>query len=326
MENRSPNLEPLVSPPAKKVPEINSSSVSGSQCVPFRLRLRGLILTVVILLFCFGRVLFDLGTYALHSEFYSYILLIPFISGYLVWLKRGHLIVQSRINWGFALLPATVGAMLLFGFGHALGKNGAQTAANYFAAMTLSFLFFLLSAGVAFLGIKAMRAITFPVAFLFFSDPFPESVRHAFETFLQQGSAEVAYLMLRLSGMPVFRTGTKFQLPGFLLEVAPQCSGIHSSLVLIITSLLGGYLILKSPWNRLVFVLAVIPLALLRNGVRIFTIAQLCVHISPAMIDSPIHHRGGPIFFVLSLVPLFLLLAWLRKREVRTQSNSTHHE
>ena len=33
------------------------------------------------------------------------------------------------------------------------------------------------------------------------------------------------------------------------------------------------------------------------------------------MIDSPIHHRGGPVFFVLSLIPLFLLVVWLRRHE-----------
>jgi hypothetical protein len=33
------------------------------------------------------------------------------------------------------------------------------------------------------------------------------------------------------------------------------------------------------------------------------------------MIDSPIHHRGGPIFFVLSLIPFFGLLVLLRKWE-----------
>jgi len=35
------------------------------------------------------------------------------------------------------------------------------------------------------------------------------------------------------------------------------------------------------------------------------------------MIDSPIHHSGGPLFFVLSLVPFFLLLIWLRRSERR---------
>jgi hypothetical protein len=38
----------------------------------------------------------------------------------------------------------------------------------------------------------------------------------------------------------------------------------------------------------------------------------------PQMIDSPIHHRGGPIFFSLSLIPLFALLWWLRASETRS--------
>ena len=72
---------------------------------------------------------------------------------------------------------------------------------------------------------------------------------------------------------------------------------------------------LKSPWRRLVLVAFVIPLGIVRNGVRILTIGLLCVHVGPHMIDSFIHHRGGPIFFVLSLGPLFLLLTWLRRRD-----------
>jgi exosortase/archaeosortase family protein len=58
-----------------------------------------------------------------------------------------------------------------------------------------------------------------------------------------------------------------------------------------------------------------IPLGLLRNGFRVFTIGELCVHLGPQMIDSPIHHRGGPIFFALSLIPLFILLVVLQKYE-----------
>jgi exosortase/archaeosortase family protein len=72
---------------------------------------------------------------------------------------------------------------------------------------------------------------------------------------------------------------------------------------------------LRSPWRRAVLVLFVIPLGILRNGFRILVIGLLCVNIGPQMIDCPIHHRGGPIFFALSLIPLFLLLWWLRRSE-----------
>jgi len=37
------------------------------------------------------------------------------------------------------------------------------------------------------------------------------------------------------------------------------------------------------------------------------------------MIHSVIHRRGGPFFFALSLIPLFLVLWWLRKGDVRAR-------
>jgi exosortase/archaeosortase family protein len=74
---------------------------------------------------------------------------------------------------------------------------------------------------------------------------------------------------------------------------------------------------LKSPTKRIILCLAVIPLAILRNGFRVTTLATLCVYVNPALIDSPIHHKGGPIFFALSLIPFFLLLWGLRKLELR---------
>jgi exosortase C (VPDSG-CTERM-specific) len=169
------------------------------------------------------------------------------------------------------------------------------------------------------LGGAAMRALAFPFFLLVFMIPFPVPLRHGIETALQHGSAEVADWMLSLAGTPFWRQGMLFRLPGISLEVAPECSGIHSTLVLFITSLLAGQLLLRRTWKRTVLWLAVIPLALLRNGFRVFVISELCVHVSPQMIDSPIHHHGGPVFFVLSLAPFFLLLYFLRKGE-RTDS------
>jgi hypothetical protein len=44
-------------------------------------------------------------------------------------------------------------------------------------------------------------------------------------------------------------------------------------------------------------------------------LSELCIRIGPHMIDSALHHHGGPIFFALSLIPLFGLLWWLRRGE-----------
>ena len=85
------------------------------------------------------------------------------------------------------------------------------------------------------------------------------------------------------------------------------------------TSILAANLFLKTPWRRFALVAFVIPLAILRNGFRILVIGLLCVNVGPQMIHSLIHRRGGPLFFVLSLIPFFLVLWWLRKGDVGTR-------
>jgi exosortase C (VPDSG-CTERM-specific) len=152
---------------------------------------------------------------------------------------------------------------------------------------------------------------------LVFLVPFPGSVTNAIEWFFQHTSADAAHLLFGLVGQTLLREGLAFHLPGISIEVAQECSGIRSSLVLFITSLLAGHLFLRSPWRRAVLTVVVIPLGILRNGFRIFTIAMLTSHVDPGVIHSPLHHRGGPIFFLLSLVPFFLLLFWMRKSEQR---------
>lgn len=304
----------LTTPPttARELARTAGSSRAGT-----RGGIKAFVIFGIIVAICFGRPLLNLVMFAAKSELYSYILLIPFVSAYLIKIKRAQLDSDAPREAQWALVPLIAGVVVLAGYRVAAGRGWSPARADYLAAMTLSFLLFLLSGGFFFLGAKYLRSLSFPVAFAFFSVPFPDSVRLWIETVLQHGSASIATIMLRLSGMPVFQDDTKLWLPGFHLEVAPECSGIHSSLILFITSLVAGYLFFRSNWRRLALALAVIPLAYLRNGFRIFTIAQLCVRVSPDMIDSPIHHHGGPIFFALSMVPFMLFLVWLRKREMR---------
>ncbi|MES2692289.1 MAG: archaeosortase/exosortase family protein, partial [Verrucomicrobiota bacterium] len=99
------------------------------------------------------------------------------------------------------------------------------------------------------------------------------------------------------------------------------CSGIRSTLVLLIVSVLTGYFFLRSPGKRTLLVAVTIPLALARNGFRIWVIGEMCVRLGPEMIDSFIHRRGGPIFFALSLIPLFIFLILLQRKERRTFSS-----
>lgn len=280
---------------------------------------RGLILSAVALVVCFAKPLWDLAKYSAGSELYSHILLVPFVSGYGIWLHRQRLWPEGKAVRKRALLPWLGGLGLLLGYAMARHSGYRPAREDYLAVSTLAFLLLFCGICCFWLDGKVLRVIAFPLALLSFMVPFPVMVRSWIETFLQHASALAADCLFTMCGTPFLREGLVFRLPGINLTVAPECSGIHSSLVLFITSLVAGQLFLCSPGKRAVLAFAVIPLGILRNAVRIVTIGELCIHVSPDMINSNLHRRGGPLFFLVSLVPLFLLLYALRRLEVRKQ-------
>ena len=159
----------------------------------------------------------------------------------------------------------------------------------------------------------------FPLAYLIFMVPMPDAMADALEMASKSATTEVTDLLFHLSGIPFLRSGAIFQLPNITIEVAQECSGIRSSWVLFMTSILAANLFLKTPWRRFALIAFVIPLGILRNAFRILVIGLLCVNVGPQMIHSVIHRRGGPVFFALSLIPLLLALWWLRKGDVRSR-------
>ena len=274
---------------------------------------------MIVLLAVFGQPLLGLANYAAHSSLHSHILLIPFVSGYLLYLRRDQLPKErvADLPFGIVLLACGLGVFL---FTHWLSFAGPAPADNYyFVLLTTSFLCCLVAAGFFFFGRAWMRAAAFPLAYLIFMVPMPDAMADALETASKYASAEVANVLFQLSGTPFLRAGLIFQLPNITIEVAQECSGIRSSWVLLMTSILAANLFLKTRWRRFVLVAFVIPLAILRNGFRILVIGLLCVNVGPQMIHSLIHRRGGPLFFMLSLIPFFLVLWWLRKGDVRTR-------
>jgi len=277
----------------------------------------------VFLLAVFGQPLVGLATYAAHSDLHSYILLVPLVSAYLLYIRRDELPEKYHANipLGIVLVATGLGIFLLI---HWLNLAGRAPADNsYFVLVTLSFLCCLVAGGFFFLGRDWMRAAAFPLAYLLFMIPMPDVMADALKSASKYASAEVANVLFQLSGTPFLREGLIFQLPNITIEVAQECSGIRSSWILLLTSILAANLFLKGPWRRLVLVALVIPLAILRNGFRILVIGLLCVNLGPQMIHSIIHRRGGPLFFVLSLIPLLLLLGWLHKGEARSRSVPT---
>lgn len=264
----------------------------------------------------FAPSLWSLCRYAAAQDLYSHVFLIPPISGYLLYTLRDRM--GKRLDWSpveamLLLIPVIFMTLLFDGF-----DAGVSWQTNDMLALQMVLFVTTLLAGVfLFLGAGTVRVFAFPLLFLYFIVPIPLLLQYVLNTALQYASAEVTHALFTISGTPFFRDGLTFALPNLTISVAPECSGIRSTLVLFITSLVAGYLLLRSNRNRTMMVLSVLPIAAVRNGLRIVTISLLTVKVDPRAIESALHTRGGPPFFVLSLVPLFALAVLLRRAERR---------
>ena len=274
---------------------------------------------VGLLVLLFINPLVSLAVHAAWSNIHSYILLVPFVSVYLICIQRKRLPKEYESSPRLAIIPLAGGFAALTVGWTLRGASPAISHNDFLALMTLSFVCLLAAGGFVFMGRRWMAAATFPIAFLLFMVPLPDRTVELLETASKLASAEAANLFFNISGTPFMRDGLLFKLPNIVIEVAQECSGIRSSLMLFVTSVLASYLFLRSPWRRALLVAFVIPLGILRNGFRILVIGLLCVHGGPEMIHSVIHRRGGPFFFALSLVPLFFVLWWLRRTDIADQ-------
>jgi len=160
-------------------------------------------------------------------------------------------------------------------------------------------------------GLMSARAALFPLAFLVFMIPIPTVVVDGATQFLKHGSSEAVAGLFTLTGTPFHRQGFVFSLPSFVIEIADECSGIRSSIALLLTSLLAGHQFLQKPWTKIALVLLILPIAVIKNAIRIVALSLLAMHVDPSFLTGQLHHEGGFVFFLLALgllAPLFVLL------------------
>ena len=164
----------------------------------------------IVLLAAFAQPLFVLVNYAAGSELYSYILLIPFVSAYLLYLRRDQLPKKCVTDLPLAIMFLVAGLGIL-AFTYWLDFAGRAPAGNARIILsTFSFLCCLAAGGFFFLGRDWMRAAAFPLAYLIFMVPMPDAMADALETASKYASAEVANVLFHLSGTPFLRGGSYF--------------------------------------------------------------------------------------------------------------------
>jgi exosortase len=255
-----------------------------------------------------------LMAYSLQNESASHILLIPAIAFFLLFLERTRIFSQSglAIGPGLAVIFAAAG---LFWFATHLSDTGNDRLSLEALALVSMWI----GGFVSCYGLKASRAAIFPLLFLLLMVPWPSAVLDPVIRWLQEGSTDITYTIFKALGVPVFREGFVLTVPGVSIEVASECSGIRSSMALLITCLLAGYFYLRTGWKMLLFVLLVIPLSIIKNGIRIATLTLLSLYVDPSFLRGSLHRDGGFVFFFMALAMMFPILRLLEKSERRDQ-------
>lgn len=244
-------------------------------------------------------------------EHYSHIILLPFITAYLLYLNRRSILDRAHFGILEGILPAAAGAATIWLAGTAAITGDPE---HRLSLAMLGLVTLWTSGFVICYGFRALRAAAFPFLLLLFMVPFPPDVLTAIVRFLQKGSADVSELLFVSIGMPIFRDGFFFTLPGLTIQVAEECSGIRSSLALLISGLVMAYLFLRSTWTRAAFVLVIIPLAIVKNAARIVVLSWLAVHVDASFITGSAVHRNGGIPVFLASLAILSGLAWLLQR------------
>jgi exosortase len=253
---------------------------------------------------------------SLANGYASQSILIPFISGYLIWSNR------NKIFGNITTSLAEGGAMVLAGFlafyaGFFFGGSGHEVSAG---VRLIGVLLLLVGGFVALYGIPALRAAKFPIFLLIFMFPLPGVAVDKIIGFLQAESAALSYSLFSLLGVPVYRDGFILHLPGVSIEVAKECSGINSSVALLITVVLFAWQTLRTRSRRALLVLLTVPLSVIKNAVRIVTLTLLALYVDPSFLTGHLHHDGGFVFFLIALALIYPLWRWLYKSEQRNVS------
>lgn len=258
MASQATNVGPsaTVTEPAKeKTTSVDWQTIVKSEGFPWAVAL------TVAICALFSGLLAGLPSLWFRSEsYYSHGILVPIISGYMLWTRWPEL---EKIN----KKPAYLAAILLLPILYI-----TWVAARTSMAFTLSLLFIatIALAVWAIAGWKMMVAALPATLYLLFGLPVWNWVIDRFTQPMQEISAKVSFELLRGMGYQMYRADSvTIMLDQFEMNVGAPCSGLRLMLSLIALMVFFMYIAKLQWWANAFLAVFIIPFAILINGVRI---------------------------------------------------------
>jgi len=213
---------------------------------------------------------------------------------------------------GFPLLALALGVFVL---ARITGILEIESFAMYGALISGAYLVF---------GGKLMRAVWFPLVYLAFALPPPDTVVTAVTQPIKIAISSWAVSVLHLLGYPVAGSGVAIQIGQYQLLVAAACAGLNS--IMTLTALCLFYVYLKHRSNVAAFVviaIAAIPVAVISNFVRVLVLVLITYYFGDAAAQGFVHDFAGLLMFAVALLTIFgvdqLFTPLFARWEVRTK-------
>jgi len=229
--------------------------------------------------------------------------IVPLVSGYLVYKRRRQL---SRVK----SIPDAWGLLLIF-FGVVLLIAG-WLASEYFT-MRFSFIVVLSGGIIYFYGMNFMSILWGPVLYLILMIPVPAVIYDAVAFPLKLFVTSTSVMIMKMMGVMVTREGNIMAFPNITLEVVNACSGLRSLTSLLAVGLAYVMLFVRNCRHRIVVFVAIFPIALVANMVRVVGTGVLSQYFGAAAAEGFFHEFAGLVVFMVSLFLIVLIHTFLTR-------------
>jgi exosortase A len=268
-----------------------------------------LLLCSVALLVSFRRTFFLMANTWIHSRTYSHCFLILPLFLYLIWDRRKYLRqLKPYPNYGGVPLLAGLNFVWI------LGNLGEVRFVQELALVSI-----LIAIVWTLFGTVVVRALTFPLLFLFFAVPFGTSLIKP----LQDFTAWFVIHALTISHIPAVLENHTISLPNGVWAVAEACSGIRFLLTSLVLGTVFSFLMYRSPIRRTIFMCASVIVPVIGNGLRAYGIITLAYVTNNRLAAGVDHIVYGGVFVVL--IQLLLMVVGLRWRQSQEPVYNTTH-
>lgn len=206
--------------------------------------------------------------------------------------------IQQRPSgaWAFVAIASMAVAMVLFRIA-AVIELEVYALYGLFVAVLYSFI-----------GWRALRALWFPLLYLVFAVPLPDSLVAAATNPLKLWISESAVDLLYAAGYPIASSGVTIQIGQYQLLVAAACAGLNSLITLTALTLFYVYVSHRAEWRyMLALAVAAVPIAIFSNLVRVLILIMLTYYAGDAAAQGFLHNFAGMTTFAVSLVSIYLI-------------------